>query len=934
MKRILILIAAIVTTAVSVFAQGPNPLPNDPAVKVGKLENGLTYYIRHNDKPAQRAEFYLATNVGAFQETDEQDGLAHFLEHMCFNGTKNFPGKALLEYLQSIGAEFGRNINASTGFEETQYMLNNIPIVREGIIDSCLLILHDYSHFVTCDPEEIDAERGVILEERRTRRDANWRMFEKSLPYFYGDTPYAKRTLIGSEEQLKTFEYKHLTDFYHTWYHPDMQAVIVVGDVDVDAVEQKIRKTFADIPAPAVPTTKKMYQLPENKEPLVGIFTDPEAGRSNISVMWKGEPLPEEYNNTDVAYMLGLAKTYIHLIMRERFSDITAQPNAPFLSGDFMISNLCETCDAAMADVSFKDGHAEEAFKAFMLEIEKMKRYGFTEGEISRAKEIILNTLESGVKSAETRQNADFIPELLHNFYDNESFLDPQMELQLATAISAQMNAAILNQMAAQVITDENMIVIFNGPEKEGLASPEAATLTNILAEVKDAEIEANKEIAINEPLLDASSLKGAKVKSQKRGLYDSYEWTLSNGLKVIVLPTEFEKDEVRISLYKKGGKNLIATEDLPSFEDNIWNVYLGNSGLSKFPKTTLSKMIAGKNISVSPFIGGREHGIQAYSTPKDLETALQVMYLYFADPRFDENEFEAGIQQIKAVLPNIENQPGFKFQQEMQKSLYGKTDRLPFISKEVVEAADLKVIEKNYRRLFNNAKGATAIIIGNVDIETLKPMVAKYLGSIAKGKELRSEERNPEIVKGLVINHYKQEMETPKTTVLQLYTAYAPVDQKTQASLDVAKYILDMIYTKTLREEVGGTYGAGVWVEISKTPKEMMLLQVNFDTNPDKAEQLRELAVDGLHGLAANGPTQEEMDKAIGNLKKNIPENRISNAYWMNNLKYFQKFGIDRDKEYEAALLSVTAEDVKTVLQNIIAQNNFIEVMMEPASK
>ena len=933
MKRFFILITAIFAVSVAVSAQGPNPLPNDPAVKVGKLENGLTYYIRHNDKPAQRAEFYLATNVGAFQETDAQDGLAHFLEHMCFNGTKNFPGKALLEYLQSIGAEFGRNINASTGFEETQYMLNNIPIVREGIIDSCLLILHDYSHFVTCDPEEIDAERGVILEERRTRRDANWRMFEQALPYYYGDTPYAKRTLIGGEEQLKTFEYRHLTDFYHTWYHPDMQAVIVVGDIDVDAIEQKIKDTFGDIPAPKTPTTKKMYQLPENKEPIIGILTDPEAKGSSISVMWKGEPLPEQFNNTDMAYMLSLAKAYIGIIMQERFGDITSQPDAPYLSGSFGIGNLCETCDVAMGDVSFKNGDAQTAFEAFMLEIEKMKRYGFTEAEVSRAKDMIISSIERSVNSAETRQNSDFVPELLKNFYDNESYLEPKFELQLAQAITSQLNNAILNQLASQVITDENMIILFNGPEKEGLEKPDEAALRAILNKVKTADIQANKEESIDEPLLDESKLKGSKIKKESRGIYDTYEWTLANGMKVIVLPTEYEKDEIRIDIFKEGGKNLIKTEDLASFDDNIWGLYLQNTGISKFPKTTVKKMIAGKNISVSPFIGTRSHGVKAFSTPKDLETALQSIYLYYADPRFDENEFQTGIQQIKAILPNIEKQPGFKFQNEITKTLYGSSERTPELNQALIDAASLETIESNYRELFKDASGTTAIIVGHVDIETLKPMVQKYLGSIAKGKKSKAiKDITPGIVKGNVINHWKQVMETPKTTVVQLYTAYCPVSEKTQATLDVAKYILDMIYVRTMREEVGGTYGASVAMETGKEPEDMVLLQVYFDTNPDTADQLRSLAIEGMNQLATDGPTEEEMNKAIGNLKKNIPEDRIRNNYWMSNIKNFHKYGTDHDAEYEKALLSVTSEDVKTLLQSVIAQKNFIEIMMEPA--
>ena len=495
MKRLFIFIAAIFAAA---MAFGQTPLPNDPAVRTGKLENGMTYYIRHNDQPAQRAEFYLATDVGAFQEDDDQDGLAHFLEHMCFNGTKNFPGKSLLEWLQSIGAEFGRNINASTGFEQTQYMLNNIPVVRESILDSCLLVLHDYSHFVTNDPAEIDAERGVILEEKRTRNDASWRLFEKSLPYYYGDTPYARRTLIGGEEQLKTFKYESLTRFYETWCRPDLQAVIVVGDVDVDQVENKIKTIFADIPAAENPQPKVLHKIPDNVEPIIGILTDPEMTSSSIEVMWKSEPMPKELMNTDVAFMMDIIKTYIRLIMRERFTDITSQPDAPFLGGSFYISNLCNSCDATEGSVSFKEGDAINAFTAFMTELEKMKRFGFTDGEVQRAKENIISSYERRVEAAPTRKNAEFVYPLLYNFYDNKPYMEPEMELQLAQMVCSQLNAALLSQVAAQLLTDENMVILYNGPEKAGLTNPTEEEIKAVLAAVKNAEIAANVEENLN----------------------------------------------------------------------------------------------------------------------------------------------------------------------------------------------------------------------------------------------------------------------------------------------------------------------------------------------------------------------------------------------------------------------------------------------------
>ena len=928
MKRLFITLAALIAATVA-FAQ--TPLPNDPAVRVGKLDNGMTYYIRHNDQPAQRAEFYLATDVGAYQESDDQDGLAHFLEHMCFNGTKNFPGKALLEWLQSIGAEFGRNINASTGFEQTQYMLNNIPIVRESIIDSCLLVLHDYSHFVTCDPEEIDAERAVILEERRTRRNASWRMFEKSLPYYFGDTPYARRTLIGGEEQLKTFAYESLTNFYETWCRPDLQAVIVVGDVDVDQIEAKIKTIFADIPAPVNPQEKVLYQLPQNEEPIIGIITDAEATSSTIEVLWKGEPMPKEFGNTIEGYMMDLLKTYIGFIMRERFGDITSKADAPYLSASLGVGSLCATCEATFGNVEFKEGDAVNAFAAFMTEVEKMKRFGFTAGEVERATTKLLSYYERDVEAASTRKNADFIRPLLNAFYHNESFMDPTTELQVAQMICSQVTADLLTQFVQSLITDHNMVVLYNGPEKAGLVNPTEAQLAEVLANVKNAEIQANVEESINEPLI-SGTLKGSKVKKTQTGIYGSTVWTLKNGVKVVVLPTQHKKDQVIFNLEWNGGKTLIATEDMPSFESNIWGIYLQNAGVSKFPKTTLSKMLAGKMVSVSPSIGNTTHSISGSSTPKDLETAFQLLYLYMNDPRFDEEAYNVGIKQIEAVLPNLVNTPDFKFQHFVNEKLYDGNERVVTISEEVLAAANLETIEKVYRQLFKGANGATLTIVGNVDLETLKPMVEKYIGSLPKGKKTSLNEKNLiQMAKGESINVLNVEMQTPKKTVFQVWTAYMPVSTKDIVTLDVANYILDMIYTKTIREKEGGTYGVGSSLGASRKPYDRVTFMVQFDTNPEQAEKLSGLTAQYLKDFAENGPTAEELAMALENLKKNVPESRINNGYWQSAIELNLEHNIDYDAEYEAALNSVTAEDIKTLLQAVLAQDNFIQIVLAP---
>ena len=932
MRKVLIFIAAMFMA--SVLGSAQNALPNDPAVKVGKLDNGMTYYIRHNDKPAQRAEFYLATHVGAIQETPDQDGLAHFLEHMCFNGLKNLPGKQMLEYLQGIGAEFGRNINASTGVESTQYMLNNIPVTREGIIDTCLLVMHDYSHFVLNEQEEIDNERGVIIEERRTRRNASWRMYEQNKQYMYKGSKFADCSLIGSQENLETFKRESLVNFYETWYRPDNQALIVVGDIDPDQILTKIQKLFADIPAPVNPKAKDVIKIPDNAEPIVGVVTDPESPNSEVTILWKSEPLPREFNNTDVAFLTEMIKDIVGGVMNERFQEITSKSDAPFLNGALMCSRICETCDVVLGDVAFKEGQVEPALKAFYTEVEKMKRYGFSDAEVQRAKDDILSRYERRASAADSRKNSEFIQPLISNFFNNTPYMEPATEYQLAKSIMQMVPAAAINQVVGQLITDENMVILYNGPKKEGLADPTEEQLLGIISAVKASEIAANAEEKIETEFVNPASLKGGKVKKTAQLVKGITEWTLSNGVKVAFLPTEYKKDQVLIRLVMDGGQSLISTADLPSFESNVWSLFQSNTGVSKFNSSTTSKMLSGKQVNISPYISSIRHGISGSCQPKDLETALQLLYLNFVDPRFDADEYNVGKQQIAAVLPNLLNTPNFKFQQEFMKTLYGGNPRNIVIDEDVLAKADVKVAERNYRKLFKNAAGAKVFIVGNVDPETLKPLVEKYIGSLPKGcKALKWKDTGERFAQGVVVNDFKVDMQTPKSTVLQVYNNYGvKYSVAEEVNLDAAKFILDMIYTETLRESEGGTYGASVSTSIQKYPVDQALIQVYFDTNPSSSDKLRKLALDGLKKLAQEGPTEEQMTRVTENFKKNIPESRIQNSHWMDEIScYYNYNGMDYDAEYEAAVKALSAEGIRNAVASVLASGNEIEVVMGP---
>ena len=943
MKRFFITLAAFALMAGTALAQNPEQaqmpalpqLPNDPAVRVGHLENGLTYYIRHNEIPEGRAEFYLATNVGAIQETPDQDGLAHFLEHMCFNGTAHFPDKGILDYLRSIGAEFGRNINASTGFEETQYMLNNIPVERESVVDTCLMILCDYAHFVNNDPEEIDKERGVIIEERRSRRNASWRLMEKSFPYYFEGTKMADCTLIGRQESLENFKPESLTTFYTTWYHPDMQAVIVVGDVDVDRTEAKIQEIFSVIPKCENPQPKEHLSIADHDEPRIGILTDPERTNPSMAMIWHSEATPEIYNSTTIAPTEDIMKVLIQLVMQERFSDITSKPDSPYLSARLAFGSLnYEDIDAVNGEVALKEDGILEGFKAFYTELERMKRFGFADDEVARAKQQIQTIFDNQVKQAPTRRNAEFIRPLISHFFDNDSFMEPEVEQQLANQIMAQLSAPVLSAIAKEVLTDNNLIVLYYGPEKEGIATPTEEQILAAIEEVKASDIKPMEGEEIATEFLNSDLLKGAKSKKVKNTVYGAQEWMLSNGVKVVFLPTDYTKDQILFDLYKDGGMSLIPDADIATFDANIIGLFKRNCGVAGFSGTQLSKMITGKTLSIDPYLNSLDHGIEGSANQKDLETALQLLYLFFTEPRFDEDEYMNGINQLKAVLPNLATQPNYKFEQELDKVLYDNSPRHELISMEKVDAASLQTLEKYYRKLFNDAAGATFVVVGDIDMDTLKPLVEKYIGSLPKGrKALNWADDGVRIPVGQIEDVFSVDMQTPMSSVFQNYSARLPYTAERKAALDAIAYILDIRYTNSLREDEGGTYGASANALFNRRPEELVKIQVSFDCRPSLCDKLRELAIQGINDLADNGPTEEEVTSAVLNLKKNLPERRQNNSYWQGAIESYLRYGRDVDIDNEAAVNALTKEKIQQTLQEVLSQGNLIEVVMKPAN-
>ncbi|MFA5301493.1 MAG: insulinase family protein [Bacteroidales bacterium] len=936
MKKLFTSLLVLLMAGTASFAQMANPnepLKNDPAVRIGKLDNGLTYYIRHNAKPEKRAEFYLFTNVGAIQENERQAGLAHFLEHMCLNGTQNLPGKMLISYLESIGCSFGRNINAGTGVEQTMYMLNNVPMLREGVLDTCLLIMHDYAAFVTNDFEEIDKERGVIIEELRTRRTAQWRLFEASLPYLYKGSKYAECNLIGTVEGLSTFDPQELVNFYKTWYRPDHQAVIVVGDVDVDQVENKLIALFEDVPAPATPSPKKVIPIPENDEPIIGIVTDPEAQGTSIDFLIKSEPVPNEMRPLGMIYMVDMFKYFVSRMMNDRFEEIAQQPDAPFLGASMSFSSLTTSTDATYFSVGSKDGESAKAFEALMMEVEKMRRFGFTDAELERAKTNFTRRLERAAENAGDRMNSEFINDLINNFAFNEPILDPAYELEVAKGYLPFIQLEQINQIGQQVITPENRVVMLSSPKREGLVIPTADDLKEIMTKVEEMELQAYAEEVSDEPLVDVAAIVPGKIVQEEAGAFESTVWTLSNGIKVVVKPTTYKKDEVLFNLKNDGGLSILSEELLPSVESNVFALWTQSNGVGNFSATALKKKLTGKIANASPVISDYSYGIRGSASPQDLQTLFELVYANIVTPRFEAGEFEASMAQLNAIVPNLEKTPNYVLQKELYKSLYNNNPRSQLISSELLSKVNMENLEKAYRTCFKNTNGAVVTIVGNVDLQALKPMVELYLGSLPAATEPAGWVKNDNrIQKGRVENHFTVVMETPKTSIVNVYSADQDYILENQVYLDAVKSILDMAYVKSLREDEGGTYGASVQVITADQPEAHAAMIILFDTDPEKQDRMRQIVEADVTNLVDNGPSEEYVSKTKENFLKNRQENLIRNNFWNQVLVNYYTDDIDIMTDYEQIVKGITPGSVQKFLKKFLKQGNFIDISMNPA--
>ncbi len=935
MRKSIILLTLIFLAGMA-KAQMPAPLPVDPQVRFGKLENGLTYYIRHNAYPEKRADFYIAQKVGSMQEEDNQAGLAHFLEHMAFNGTKNFPGKkTMLNYLETIGVKFGANVNAYTSFDETVYNLNDVPMIRESILDSCLLVLHDWSGFIALKDEQIDEERKVIKEEWRTRSGAQYRIWDKQLPVIFAGSKYANRMPIGTMEVVENFPYQVLKDYYHEWYRPDLQGLVIVGDIDVDKVEAKIKTMFADIPKPVNPSERIYYPVPDNEDPIVSVVTDPEATRTQVNIYIKHNVIPAEVKKSEAGLVISVIKSLASSMINDRLNEITQKADAPFTAsyaydGEFFVS---KTKDAWTSIAISKENQIDQTVASLMRENLRIKQHGFTEAEVERAKANLLKRYENMYNNRNKELNRRYVQEYVRSFADDEAIPGIEFEYDFIKKFAPMLNAQAVNMMIQQLIGDKNVVIAITGPEKEGAKYPTEAEILNVLKTVSAEKIDPYVEEVSNEPLIPVMPKAGSVVKTETDAKFGTTIWTLSNGIKVVVKKTDFKDDEIRMSSIAYGGTSVVPDKDIHNAEMASMVPYVG--GIGNFSSTDLKKVLAGRTASVNAGISTWTQGISGNSTIKDVETMLQLTYLYFTAPRKDDGAYANIMDLLKSQLKNFEKDPAFAFSKNTTKAMYGDNIRMQQMTYEEAETLDYDRIIEIYKQAFANPGSFTFTFVGTIDEAALKPLVEQYLASLPSGnKNATYTKVNTDIRKGKFENIFEQEMETPKTSVFELYSGTLKRDQKTQISLNALKQILDIVYVRTVREEAGGTYGVGVRSSIARIPEGQTMLQMSFDTDHERVATISPIIDREVRKIADNGPEADDFQKVKEYMLKKYQEDVKQNSYWMGVLSANYFYGEDNHSDYQSIVNALTPADIQAVTKSLVSQGNFIEVIMNPAEK
>lgn len=917
-----------------VLAQPMQALPIDKNVRIGKLDNGLTYYIRHNALPEKRVEFHIAQKVGSILEEPQQRGLAHFLEHMAFNGTENFPGNekglGIVPWCETKGIKFGTNLNAYTSIDQTVYRISNVPTDNVNIVDSCMLILHDWSNAINLADKEIDKERGVIREEWRSRNSGMLRVLTNALPTLYPDSKYADCMPIGSIDVINNFPYQVIRDYYAKWYRPDLQGIVIVGDINVDEMEAKLKKVFADVKAPVNPTERVYYPVADNQEPLIYIGTDKEVETPSVSIFFKQDATPDSLKNTIAYYATHYMVSMAMNMLNSRLNELRQTANPPFTSASANYGNffLAKTKEALGIDANSKIDGIDLAMKTVLQETERARRFGFTQTEYERARANYLQSVESAYNEREKMKNDSYVEEYINNFLDKEPMPGIEFEYAMLNKLAPNIPVQAINQLMQQLVTDNNQVVLLAGPEKEGTKYPTKEEIAALLKDMKSFDLKPYEDKVSNEPLL-SENLKGGKIVSEKANdIFGTTKLVLSNGVTVYVKPTDFKADQIVMKGVSMGGTSVFPNEEIINIAQLNGVALVG--GIGNFSKVDLGKALAGKRANVGASIGNTTETVSGNCSPKDFETMMQLTYLTFTAPRKDNEAFESYKNRLKAELQNADANPMTAFSDTLTSVLYGNHPRAIRFKESMVDKINYDRIIEMYKDRYKNAGDFTFYFVGNVDLATMKPLIAKYLGSLPTIKRKETFKDNKmEIRKGEYKNLFAKKQETPMATIMFLYNGACKYDLRNNVLLSFLDQALDLVYTAEIREKEGGTYGVNCYGNLNKYPKEELIVQIFFQTDPAKIDKLSEIVTAQLQKMAKEGPSAEHMQKIKEYMVKKYKDAQKENGYWLNNLDEFFYTGIDNTKNYEELINSITAKDIQVFLAQLLKQNNEIQIIM-----
>lgn len=932
MRLAFVAIAGFACMPAVVRAQQMPPVPVDKEVRIGKLDNGLTYYIRHNEYPKNQVDFYIAQKVGSILEEDDQRGLAHFLEHMCFNGTKNFPGNSMVKWLESVGVKFGYNLNAYTSIDETVYRISSVPTERIGVQDSCLMILSDWADGLLLNGKDIDEERAVIHEEWRSQLPPNMRILEKLLPELYPDSRYGHRLPIGTMEVVDHFPHQALRDYYEKWYRPDLQGIVVVGDIDVDRIEGKIKELFSKIEKPVNPAERVYYPVADNEKPIVAFGSDKEQDKYVAQIMFKYDALPDSLKGTmaDVttAYLLDMAQ----MMLQIRLNELGQKADAPFAAasafyGEFIMAKTKQAFQFAMLP---KGNSFDEGLKAVYREALRAKRGGFTATEYARCRTEYLSQLEKAYNNRNQQENKTLAESYVRNFIDKKPIPGIETEYQMMSMIVNQIPVEAVNQVFSQIVSDKNLVVLGMMPAREGESCPKDEDILALLSQVEAENIAPYVDNVKDEPLVSELPAAGKVVKENMLSDFGAKEWILSNGAKVILKKTDFKADEINMMAVAKGGTSVYGNNKAADLM--FMPAVLEQHGLGSFTNSELTKLMAGKQVSLKVSLDDYVRRLSGNTTPKDLKTYMEMIYMTFTGLTVTPDEFTAMQNLYKGVIQNQAQNPNFVFQKKVQEFLYSSPNKQVFGVSDI-EKANREDILSIIREQLANAAEFTFVFSGNFDEAELKALVEQYIATLPSVKGKKQElKHNPavEIKSGNEEKEFSLKMEVPQGSAAVIISGKMPYSFKNRLMASMSAQIISARLLSEVREKEGAVYSIYTQGSQDRLSEVSVVYQTIFQVKPEKKDRALEIIRSEFEKLAKETPV-EELDKVKEFMVKQITGDEQTNSYWCSMMAGNELMPSEVCVKAEQVIQSITPKEISSYVNEVMKQNNYRVLVMMP---